>query len=323
MAGVAGIANGYTELSFNTGGNKEGYGGSTSALSDVAFRDARGLRDRQADARGGDLGGYGTPGSTVITAVPHPLARGAGKCRDDSTSRRPSGGSTAAGYILDARASCSTRRARLSSFGSHGRIRRPKMSSNARVHHRWFGELDVTVDGGRDGRGRSLTTSPAAARARPTTTSTCGAGSAIRSQSLLNFFRTEEIGVECNATTRTRVRPAVPQAARGIGRRKALGPAIAITPPPSAPSTARLGPPASRGSSRLAPSISRPTIVPSAAKSAFTPGATSRVSRRGRPSARCRGCRSPDSNAASLGSREIAVEEGVVHRLAVLQRDHP
>src|SRR3954447_8990512 len=39
---VAGVANGYTELSFNTGGKKKGYGGSTTALSDVAFRDALG-----------------------------------------------------------------------------------------------------------------------------------------------------------------------------------------------------------------------------------------------------------------------------------------
>jgi len=38
-ATVEGVANGYTELSFNTGGNKEGYGGSTAALSDPKFAD--------------------------------------------------------------------------------------------------------------------------------------------------------------------------------------------------------------------------------------------------------------------------------------------
>ena len=53
---VEGFSNGYTYLSFNTKGNSEGYKGSTSALSDVAFRDALGYaldRDRlvRGDAR--------------------------------------------------------------------------------------------------------------------------------------------------------------------------------------------------------------------------------------------------------------------------------
>lgn len=66
IVAVEGIANGYSELSFNTGGNSEGYGGSTAALSDPAFRAALGYAiDTQAlvDAT---LGGYGTPGTTII-----------------------------------------------------------------------------------------------------------------------------------------------------------------------------------------------------------------------------------------------------------------
>ena len=66
IVAVEGFSNGYSELSFNTGGTKEGYGGSTSALSDVAFRDALGYAiDTQAlvDAT---LGGYGEPGTTII-----------------------------------------------------------------------------------------------------------------------------------------------------------------------------------------------------------------------------------------------------------------
>src|SRR4029453_4457410 len=39
---VEGLANGYSELSFNTGGTKEGYHGSTAALSAPAFPDALG-----------------------------------------------------------------------------------------------------------------------------------------------------------------------------------------------------------------------------------------------------------------------------------------
>jgi peptide/nickel transport system substrate-binding protein len=66
IATVEGAANGYTELSFNTGGNKEGYGGSTAALSDPAFRDALGYAIDQQELVDTTLGGYGTPGDTII-----------------------------------------------------------------------------------------------------------------------------------------------------------------------------------------------------------------------------------------------------------------
>jgi peptide/nickel transport system substrate-binding protein len=66
IATVAGIANGYTELSFNTGGKKKGYAGSTTALSDVAFRDALGYAIDKDKLVSTTLGGYGTPGSTII-----------------------------------------------------------------------------------------------------------------------------------------------------------------------------------------------------------------------------------------------------------------
>src|SRR6185503_16592176 len=42
IARSEGYANGFTYLSFNTGGTKEGYKGSTSALEDQKFRDALG-----------------------------------------------------------------------------------------------------------------------------------------------------------------------------------------------------------------------------------------------------------------------------------------
>ncbi|HEX2754141.1 MAG TPA: ABC transporter substrate-binding protein [Candidatus Limnocylindrales bacterium] len=66
ITAVAGIANGYSELSFNTGGNKKGYHGSTSALSDIAFRDALGYAIDNQKLVEATLGGYGTPGSTII-----------------------------------------------------------------------------------------------------------------------------------------------------------------------------------------------------------------------------------------------------------------
>ena len=63
---VEGYSNGYTYLSFNTKGNSEGYNGSTSALSDVAFRDALGFAidsNRLVDAT---LNGHGVPGTTQV-----------------------------------------------------------------------------------------------------------------------------------------------------------------------------------------------------------------------------------------------------------------
>ena len=66
IVAVEGIANGYTELSINTGGNKEGYGGRTAALSDVALRDALGYAIDTEALVDATLGGYGTPGSTII-----------------------------------------------------------------------------------------------------------------------------------------------------------------------------------------------------------------------------------------------------------------
>ena len=66
IVAVEGFSNGYTYLSFNTKGNSEGYKGSTSALSDPAFRDALGYaldRDRLVEAT---LAGHGVPGDTNI-----------------------------------------------------------------------------------------------------------------------------------------------------------------------------------------------------------------------------------------------------------------
>jgi len=61
-----GFSNGYTYLSFNTRGNQDGYRGSTSALADVAFRDALGFaidRQKLVDAI---LKGHGVPGTTHV-----------------------------------------------------------------------------------------------------------------------------------------------------------------------------------------------------------------------------------------------------------------
>jgi peptide/nickel transport system substrate-binding protein len=61
-----GYANGYSYLSFNTKGNAEGYNGSTSALADVAFRDALGYaidKERLVEAT---LNGHGVVGDSNV-----------------------------------------------------------------------------------------------------------------------------------------------------------------------------------------------------------------------------------------------------------------
>ena len=63
---VEGFSNGYTYLSFNTRGNKDGYNGSTSALADVAFRDALGYAIDRPKLVEATLNGHGVPGTTHV-----------------------------------------------------------------------------------------------------------------------------------------------------------------------------------------------------------------------------------------------------------------
>ena len=66
IVAVEGISNGYSEIAFNTKGNTEGYGGSTSALTDPAFRSALGHAIDTAKLVETTLGGYGVPGDSVV-----------------------------------------------------------------------------------------------------------------------------------------------------------------------------------------------------------------------------------------------------------------
>ncbi len=66
ITAVAGISNGYSEIAFNTKGNTEGYGGSTSALTDPRFRDALGWAVDPQKLVDVTLGGYGTAGDSIV-----------------------------------------------------------------------------------------------------------------------------------------------------------------------------------------------------------------------------------------------------------------
>ena len=142
---VEGFSNGYTYLSFNTKGNSEGYKGSTSALSDVAFRDALGYaldRDRLVQAT---LAGHGVPGDTNIPPyhvdwhVPPTTPR---TFDLEEAARRLD----AAGYKLDADGK------RLDKDGKPITLRltwpdsEEESATNAQFIQEWFGELGITVD---------------------------------------------------------------------------------------------------------------------------------------------------------------------------------
>jgi peptide/nickel transport system substrate-binding protein len=144
IVAVQGIANGYTELSFNTGGIKKGYHGSTSALSDVAFRDALGYAIDNQKLVDTTLGGYGTPGSTIIPPFhtrwhvepDHPR-----KFDIEEAKRRLD----AAGYALNADGK------RLDKDGKVINLRltwpdsEAENATNAQFLVEWFGQLGITV----------------------------------------------------------------------------------------------------------------------------------------------------------------------------------
>ena len=194
IATVEGFANGYTELSFNTGGTKEGYGGSTPALSDVAFRDALGYAiDKQAlvDAV---LNGHGVPGDTIIPPF-HTrwhVAPDTPRTFDIEEAKRRL---QAAGYelngdnrLLDKEGNPITLRLTWPDSESEN-------GSIAPFLVEWFGELGIEVDAAVTEEGKLIedVTGPPAGPANYDIYMWGWVGDPDPT-SLLNFFRTEEIG---------------------------------------------------------------------------------------------------------------------------------
>jgi peptide/nickel transport system substrate-binding protein len=194
VATVEGVANGYTELSFNTGGNKKGYGGSTSALADVAFRDALGYAIDKQRLVDQTLGGYGTPGSTIIPpfhtrwhvdpTTPRTFDIEEAKRRLD-----------AAGYKLDAS------NKRLDKDGKVINLRltwpdsEAENATNAQFLVEWFGQLGITVTAAVTEEGKLIddVTGPPGGPANYDIYMWGWVGDPDPN-SLLNFFRSEEIG---------------------------------------------------------------------------------------------------------------------------------
>jgi peptide/nickel transport system substrate-binding protein len=194
IATVEGISNGYTELSFNTGGTKEGYGGSTAALSDPAFRDALGYaidKERLVEAV---LGGYGEPGSTIIppfhTRWHTPPATPRTFDIAEAQSRLE-----AAGYPLDGEGR------RLDKEGNPINLRltwpdsEAENGTNAQFLVEWFGELGIAVDAAVTEEGKLIddVTGPPGGPANYDIYMWGWVGDPDPT-SLLDFFRTEQIG---------------------------------------------------------------------------------------------------------------------------------
>jgi peptide/nickel transport system substrate-binding protein len=145
IVAVEGFANGYTYISFNTRGNQEGYNGSTSALADIAFRDALGYALDNERLVQATLNGHGVVGTTNVPPYHKTWHVEPDRPRTfdiEEAKRRLD----AAGYALDADGN------RLDKDGQKIELRltwpdsEAEMKTNAEFIAEWFRELGIGVD---------------------------------------------------------------------------------------------------------------------------------------------------------------------------------
>ncbi|HET7703170.1 MAG TPA: ABC transporter substrate-binding protein [Candidatus Limnocylindrales bacterium] len=194
VAVVEGVANGYTELSFNTGGNKKGYGGSTSALADVAFRDALGYAIDTQKLVDSTLGGYGTPGSTIIPPFHtrwHVAPANPRRFDIEEAKRRLD----VAGYKLNAEGKRLDKDNKVVNLRLTWPDSEAENGTNAQFLVEWFGQLGITVTAAVTEEGKLIddVTGPPNGPANYDIYMWGWVGDPDPN-SLLNFFRSEEIG---------------------------------------------------------------------------------------------------------------------------------
>jgi peptide/nickel transport system substrate-binding protein len=196
---VEGVANGYTELSFNTGGTKKGYGGSTAALSDVAFRDALGYAIDNDKLVESTLGGYGTPGTTIIPPFHTRWHVEPDKPRHfdiDEAKRRLD----AAGYALNADGKRLDKEGKVINLRLTWPDSEGENATNAQFLVEWFGQLGITVTAAVTEEGKLIddVTGPPAGPADYDIYMWGWVGDPDPN-SLLVFFQTSEIGTSSDS----------------------------------------------------------------------------------------------------------------------------
>jgi peptide/nickel transport system substrate-binding protein len=191
---VEGIANGYTELSFNTGGTKPGYGGSTSALSDIAFRDALGYAIDNEQLVDAVLGGHGTPGSTIIppfhTRWHVPPANPRTFDIEEAKRRLQT-----AGYELNGDGKLLDKEGKVITLRLTWPDSEAENATIAQFLVQWFGDLGIDIDAAVTEEGKLIedVTGPDAGPANYDIYMWGWVGDPDPT-SLLDFFRTEQIG---------------------------------------------------------------------------------------------------------------------------------
>ena len=199
---VEGFANGYTELSFNTGGTgRDGqeYGGSTPALSDVAFRDALGYAIDTNALVEAVLAGHGEPGSTIIPPFHtrwHVEPDNPRTFDIEEAKRRLQ----AAGYELNGENRLLDKEGNPITLRLTWPDSESENGSIAPFLVEWFGELGIQVDAAVTEEGKLIedVTGPPEGPANYDIYMWGWVGDPDPT-SLLNFFRTEEIGASSDS----------------------------------------------------------------------------------------------------------------------------
>jgi peptide/nickel transport system substrate-binding protein len=194
---VEGFANGYTELSFNTGGTgRDGqeYGGSTPALSDPAFRDALGYAIDTNALVEAVLAGHGEPGTTIIPPFHtrwHVEPDNPRTFDIEEAKRRLQ----AAGYELNGENRLLDKEGNPITLRLTWPDSESENGSIAPFLVEWFGELGIQVDAAVTEEGKLIedVTGPPEGPANYDIYMWGWVGDPDPT-SLLNFFRTEEIG---------------------------------------------------------------------------------------------------------------------------------